>query len=134
MLFRSGRAQRHGIQKGRKADPREGQAGVGEAEQRRDRERHGLVQGVLQPVVNWWFGHNYLGLWMTPVAVGTAYYLIPKIIGRPATRACVTKKMKAAISMASMAIMAKTFITPILPRISQGRPLRALISRQVSQR
>lgn len=41
------------------------------------------AKGVVQPVVNWWFGHNYLGLWMTPVAVGTAYYLIPKIIGRP---------------------------------------------------
>lgn len=39
--------------------------------------------GVVQPIVNWWFGHNFLGLWMTPVAVGTAYYLIPKIIGRP---------------------------------------------------
>ena len=39
--------------------------------------------GVIQPVVNWWFGHNYLGLWMTPVAVGTAYYIIPKVIGRP---------------------------------------------------
>ncbi|MDB5309785.1 MAG: hypothetical protein JWO38_3987 [Gemmataceae bacterium] len=39
--------------------------------------------GVVQPVVNWWFGHNYLGLWMTPVAVGAAYYIIPKVIGRP---------------------------------------------------
>jgi cytochrome c oxidase cbb3-type subunit 1 len=39
--------------------------------------------GVVQPVVNWWFGHNFLGLWLTPVAVGAAYYLIPKIIGRP---------------------------------------------------
>ncbi|MBY0512768.1 MAG: cbb3-type cytochrome c oxidase subunit I [Gemmataceae bacterium] len=39
--------------------------------------------GVVQPVVNWWFGHNFLGLWLTPVGVGTAYYLIPKIIGRP---------------------------------------------------
>lgn len=39
--------------------------------------------GVVQPIVNWWFGHNTLGLWFTPVAVGTAYYLIPKIIGRP---------------------------------------------------
>ena len=37
----------------------------------------------MQPIVNWWFGHNVLGLWFTPVAVGTAYYLIPKIIGRP---------------------------------------------------
>ena len=39
--------------------------------------------GVVQPVVNWWFGHNYLGLWLTPIGVGAAYYLIPKIIGRP---------------------------------------------------
>jgi len=39
--------------------------------------------GVVQPIVNWWFNHNFLGLWLTPVAVGTAYYLIPKIIGRP---------------------------------------------------
>ena len=39
--------------------------------------------GVIQAAVNWWFGHNYLGLWLTPIGVGTAYYLIPKIIGRP---------------------------------------------------
>jgi cytochrome c oxidase cbb3-type subunit I len=39
--------------------------------------------GVVQPIVNWWFGHNTLGLFFTPVAVGSAYYLIPKIIGRP---------------------------------------------------
>ncbi len=39
--------------------------------------------GVVQPVVNWWFGHNVLGLWFTPVAVGAAYYIIPKVIGRP---------------------------------------------------
>jgi cytochrome c oxidase cbb3-type subunit 1 len=39
--------------------------------------------GVVQPIVNWWFGHNVLGLWFTPVAVGSAYYLIPKILGRP---------------------------------------------------
>jgi cytochrome c oxidase cbb3-type subunit 1 len=39
--------------------------------------------GVVQPIANWWYGHNVLGLWFTPVAVGTAYYVIPKIIGRP---------------------------------------------------
>ncbi len=39
--------------------------------------------GVVQPIVNWWFNHNFLGLWLTPVAVGTAYYIIPKVIGRP---------------------------------------------------
>jgi cytochrome c oxidase cbb3-type subunit 1 len=44
---------------------------------------HSPATGVVQPIVNWWFGHNTLGLWFTPVAVGTAYYIIPKIIGRP---------------------------------------------------
>jgi cytochrome c oxidase cbb3-type subunit I len=39
--------------------------------------------GVVQGAVNWWFGENYLGLWLTPIGLGTAYYLIPKILGRP---------------------------------------------------
>ena len=41
------------------------------------------AQGVVQAVVNWWFGHNALGLWYTPMALGAAYYLIPKVLGRP---------------------------------------------------
>ncbi|MGZ8287643.1 MAG: cbb3-type cytochrome c oxidase subunit I [Telluria sp.] len=43
----------------------------------------GLHAGVQQATVNWWFAHNVLGLWLTPLGVGTAYYLIPKIIGKP---------------------------------------------------
>ena len=41
------------------------------------------LHGVLQPVVNWWFAHNVLGLWLTPIGLAAAYYLIPKVIGRP---------------------------------------------------
>jgi cytochrome c oxidase cbb3-type subunit 1 len=41
------------------------------------------VQAAVQGPVNWWFGHNVLGLFVTPIALGTAYYLIPKVIGRP---------------------------------------------------
>lgn len=41
------------------------------------------AQGVVQSVTNWWFAHNVLGLWFTPMALGTAYYLIPKVLGRP---------------------------------------------------
>ncbi len=41
------------------------------------------VQAAVQGPVNWWFGHNVLGLFVTPLAIGTAYYLIPKVIGRP---------------------------------------------------
>ena len=39
--------------------------------------------GTVQALTNWWFGHNTLGLWYTPMAVATIYYLIPKVLGRP---------------------------------------------------
>ncbi|MEM1222492.1 MAG: cbb3-type cytochrome c oxidase subunit I [Verrucomicrobiota bacterium] len=41
------------------------------------------ARGVVQAVTNWWFAHNVLGLWFTPMALATAYYLIPKVLGRP---------------------------------------------------
>lgn len=41
------------------------------------------ARGVVQPIVNWWFGHNVLGLWYTPMSVAIAYYTIPKVLGRP---------------------------------------------------
>ena len=39
--------------------------------------------GVQQATMNWWFAHNVLGLWLTPIGVGAAYYVLPKIIGKP---------------------------------------------------
>ncbi len=39
--------------------------------------------GVVQAITNWWFAHNVLGLWLTPIALGAIYYLIPKVLGRP---------------------------------------------------
>lgn len=42
-----------------------------------------LHSGVQQATMNWWFAHNVLGLWLTPLGVGAAYYIIPKIIGQP---------------------------------------------------
>jgi cytochrome c oxidase cbb3-type subunit 1 len=41
------------------------------------------VAAIAQGPVNWWFAHNVLGLWFTPVGLASAYYLIPKVIGRP---------------------------------------------------
>ncbi len=41
------------------------------------------IQGGAQGAVNWWFGHNVLGLWFTPIGLATIYYLIPKVLGRP---------------------------------------------------
>ena len=43
----------------------------------------GLHKGVQQAAMNWWFGHNVLGLFYTPLALGSVYYFLPKIIGRP---------------------------------------------------
>lgn len=42
----------------------------------------GLHFGVQQAAMNWWYGHNVLGLWFTPVALGAIYYFLPKVIGR----------------------------------------------------
>jgi cytochrome c oxidase cbb3-type subunit 1 len=41
------------------------------------------VRGVVQAAVNWWFAHNVLGLWLTPIGLAAIYYFIPKVIGRP---------------------------------------------------
>ena len=41
------------------------------------------VLGPAQGAVNWWFAHNLLGLWFTPIGLASAYYMIPKILGRP---------------------------------------------------
>ena len=45
---------------------------------------HGaLARGVVQAATNWWFAHNVLGLWFTPIGLATVYYLLPKVLGRP---------------------------------------------------
>jgi cytochrome c oxidase cbb3-type subunit 1 len=41
------------------------------------------VQGVMQSVVTWWYANNLLFLWFGAIGLGTAYYMIPKVIGRP---------------------------------------------------
>lgn len=41
------------------------------------------IQGSAQAAVNWWFAHNILGLWFTPLGLACAFYLIPKVIGEP---------------------------------------------------
>ncbi|MBE2205511.1 MAG: cbb3-type cytochrome c oxidase subunit I [Chthoniobacterales bacterium] len=41
------------------------------------------VQGSAQGAVNWWFARNVLGLWLTPIGLASAFYMIPKVLGRP---------------------------------------------------
>lgn len=43
----------------------------------------GLHTGIEHATMNWWYGHNVLGYFFTPMALATVYYLVPKIIGRP---------------------------------------------------
>ena len=40
-------------------------------------------RGSLQSVLSMWYSQNIIWLWLTPVALGSAYYLIPKVLGRP---------------------------------------------------
>jgi cytochrome c oxidase cbb3-type subunit 1 len=41
------------------------------------------VQGVMQAAVGSWYANNLLFLWFGAIGLGTAYYMIPKVIGRP---------------------------------------------------
>lgn len=40
------------------------------------------VRGVLQTVVAAWFAQNLYSLWLAPLALSCAYYLLPKVTGR----------------------------------------------------
>ena len=37
----------------------------------------------MQAAVTWWFANNLLFLWFGAIGLGTVYYMIPKVIGRP---------------------------------------------------
>lgn len=41
------------------------------------------LDGLNDAIVNWFYGHNILGMWFTTLGVGIAYYMIPKLSGRP---------------------------------------------------
>jgi cytochrome c oxidase cbb3-type subunit 1 len=43
----------------------------------------GVHFGIEQATMNWWFGHNVLGLFYTPLSIACVYYFLPKVIGRP---------------------------------------------------
>jgi cytochrome c oxidase cbb3-type subunit 1 len=41
------------------------------------------VRGVTQAVIGWWFADNLIFIWLTLVGLGTAFYFLPKLAGRP---------------------------------------------------
>jgi cytochrome c oxidase cbb3-type subunit 1 len=42
-----------------------------------------VPRGVVQSVIGWWFANNLVFIWLALVGVGTAFYFLPKIAGRP---------------------------------------------------
>jgi cytochrome c oxidase cbb3-type subunit I/II len=43
----------------------------------------GALNGTVDAIFNWYYGHNVLGLWFTTLGIPAWYYFIPKIINRP---------------------------------------------------
>ncbi|HTV42488.1 MAG TPA: cbb3-type cytochrome c oxidase subunit I [Candidatus Sulfotelmatobacter sp.] len=41
------------------------------------------VRGVAQAVIGWWYSNNLIYVWLALVGLGVAFYLLPKIAGRP---------------------------------------------------
>lgn len=41
------------------------------------------VRGMAQQVIDWWFANNFIYVWLSLVGLGTAFYFLPKISGRP---------------------------------------------------
>jgi len=41
------------------------------------------ARGVVQSIVSAWYTHNLMWLWIAPIGLAAAYYLIPKVLGRP---------------------------------------------------
>lgn len=41
------------------------------------------VRGVAQAVIGWWFANNLIFVWLALVGIGTVFYFLPKIAGRP---------------------------------------------------
>ena len=41
------------------------------------------ARGAMQAVVGYWYGNNFLTLWLTPAALAVVFYLIPKLAGQP---------------------------------------------------
>jgi len=43
----------------------------------------GAMPGLIDSVFLWFYGHNLVGLLLTPLAVGLAYFIVPRLTGTP---------------------------------------------------
>lgn len=46
-------------------------------------EPSGSIPGVTDALWLWFYGHNTVGLWITPTAIAVAYYVIPRVTRAP---------------------------------------------------
>jgi len=46
-------------------------------------ESYSLFSGVQDAMVQWWYGHNAVGFFLTAAFLGMMYYFVPKQAGRP---------------------------------------------------
>jgi cytochrome c oxidase cbb3-type subunit 1 len=44
---------------------------------------HYPPRGVVQAVIGWWYANNLVFVWLALMGIGTAFYFLPKIAGRP---------------------------------------------------
>lgn len=44
---------------------------------------NGAVPGILDSIFLWFYGHNVVGLLLTPMAIGAAYFVVPRVTGKP---------------------------------------------------
>ncbi|HJY36129.1 MAG TPA: cbb3-type cytochrome c oxidase subunit I, partial [Steroidobacteraceae bacterium] len=42
-----------------------------------------VYSGVVDAMVQWWYGHNAVGFFLTAAFLGMMYYFVPKQVGRP---------------------------------------------------
>jgi cbb3-type cytochrome c oxidase subunit I len=43
----------------------------------------GAMPGLLDSIFLWFYGHNIIGLLLTPLAIGAAYFVMPRVAGAP---------------------------------------------------
>jgi len=43
----------------------------------------GAMPGLLDSIILWFYGHNVVGLFLTPLAIGAAYFVLPRVTQRP---------------------------------------------------
>jgi cbb3-type cytochrome c oxidase subunit I len=43
----------------------------------------GATSGILDSIFHWFYGHTLPGLILTPLAVGAAYYVVPRVVRQP---------------------------------------------------